>query len=66
MSTNKGRTEVAASTLELLHAEIVDYVTSESKYNQHKEKGYAVIEDMGYRVGLRLGERFIFVLSLTW
>jgi hypothetical protein len=55
--TTKARTEVASSTLELLQLEIVDYVTNDSKYSAHKEKAYAVIEDMGYRVGLRLGER---------
>ncbi|KAL0488800.1 trafficking protein particle complex subunit TRAPPC6B [Acrasis kona] len=53
----KQRTEVAASTLELLHSEMVEYTTNDSKYSSHKEKAYTVLEDMGFKVGIRLGER---------
>lgn len=51
--------QVSDTTMDMLHLEIVNNIIFEttSLYKDNLPKAYAVLEDMGYRVGIRLGER---------
>ncbi len=51
--------QVSDTTMDMLHLEIVNNLIFESAsvYKDNPAKAYAVLEDMGYRVGVRLGER---------
>jgi trafficking protein particle complex subunit 6 len=50
------KTQVAESVVELLHMEMVDYITNVS-HKDSKDKAYIVLENLGFQVGQKMAAR---------
>lgn len=56
--TTPAKKQVADVCLELLHNEMIEYILTDAKYVGKPEKAYLAVEDMGFKVGIRLAERY--------